>query len=263
MAGFLQTYGAALLLTLAYMAIIWLVSLVKENSSIVDPLWGPGFVLLSVFYFLSTEGFLARKVLLLVLVVVWGCRLALYIMWRNWGKGEDYRYRAWRIEAGPSWWWRSFFKVSMLQGVLMWLISVPLLKAQFNETPDHLTAFDVVGALLWAIGFFFEAVGDWQLARFKADPANKGKVLRTGLWAYTRHPNYFGESTLWWGYFAIALGTPWGWATVFSPLLMTFLLVWVSGVAMLERGLRATKPKYTDYVESTSAFFPWFPRERG
>jgi steroid 5-alpha reductase family enzyme len=150
-----------------------------------------------------------------------------------------------------------------LQGVLLWLISAPLLAAQFGDSPGHLAAVDLLGLFVWGIGFFFEAVGDWQLTRFKANPANKGKVLNTGLWAYTRHPNYFGDAMVWWGYFLIALATPGGLVTVYSPLIMTLLLLKVSGVAMLEKTLVETKPQYREYIAATSAFFPWFPRKPG
>jgi steroid 5-alpha reductase family enzyme len=144
------------------------------------------------------------------------------------------------------------------QGILMWLVSAPLLAAQIGATP-RLTILDGLGALLWAIGFFFEAAGDWQLARFKANPANKGQVMNRGVWRYTRHPNYFGDAAQWWGFFLIALAAG-GWITVLSPLLMTFLLVRVSGKALLEKSM-AQRPGYREYVESTSGFVPWFPRK--
>jgi steroid 5-alpha reductase family enzyme len=252
----------SVLVVLVYMVAIWLLSLLTRNASIVDIFWGLGFVLLAVVYFVVTDGFIGRKVLITALVAVWGLRLSLYILWRNWGKGEDYRYRKWREEAGEKFWWTSLFQVFLLQGALLWLISAPILAAQFSDDPDHLTVFDLLGTLAWGVGFFFEAVGDWQLARFKRDPANKGKVMRSGLWAYTRHPNYFGEAALWWGYYVIAAGTAGGYWTFFSPILMTVLLLRVSGVALLERRQVETKPQYRDYIESTSAFFPWFPRKR-
>jgi steroid 5-alpha reductase family enzyme len=257
-----QILGLSLLVILAYMVAIWLLSLVASNASIVDIFWGLGFVLLAAVYFVATDGYIGRKILITTLVTVWGLRLSLYILWRNWGKGEDYRYRKWREEAGGKFWWTSLFQVFVLQGALLWLISAPLMAAQFSDDPDHFSALDLLGALTWGVGFFFEAVGDWQLARFKSDPANKGKVMRTGLWAYTRHPNYFGDATLWWGHYLIAAGTPGGYWTFFSPILMTVLLLRVSGVALLERSQVETKPRYRDYIESTSAFFPWFPRGR-
>jgi steroid 5-alpha reductase family enzyme len=243
-----------------YVTAIWLVSLALRNASIVDVFWGLGFALLAALYLVTADGFVGRRILVTTLVAVWGLRLALYVLWRNWGKGEDYRYRAWREKAGHKFWWVSFFQVFLLQGVLLWLISAPLLAAQFYGSPDELTVVDLVGALVWAVGFFFEAVGDWQLAAFKADPTNKGKVMQSGLWRYTRHPNYFGDATVWWGYFVIAAGTVHGLWTFFSPVLMTFLLLRVSGVALLERAQVQAKPQYRTYIESTSAFLPWLPR---
>jgi len=257
-----QIIGLSLAVALAYMTAVWLLSLVLRNASIVDVFWGLGFVLLAAVYFAAADGFLGRKVLITTLVAVWGLRLSLYILWRNWGQGEDYRYRAFREKAGEKFWWVSFFQVFLLQGVLLWLISAPILAAQFYDSPDDLTVVNLFGGVVWAVGFFFEAVGDWQLARFKADPANKGKVMDRGLWRYTRHPNYFGDATVWWGLFVIAAGTVDGLWTVFSPILMTMLLLRVSGVALLEKAQVQTKPKYREYIEGTSAFVPWFPRRR-
>lgn len=261
--GFLAIYGVGAVAALGFMTTLWIASLILRNSSIVDIFWGPGFVLTNWVYFsLTVDGSPARKWLIGVLVTIWGLRLGLYILWRNWGKEEDFRYREWREEAGAKWWWWSFFKVFLLQGVLMWIISAPLLAAQVSATPARLTIFDFVAILVWAVGFFFEAVGDLQLARFKANPANKGQVMDRGVWRYTRHPNYFGDATQWWGYYLIAAAASGGFWTVFSPIIMTALLLRVSGVALLEKTLKETKPKYKEYVESTSAFIPWFPRKR-
>jgi steroid 5-alpha reductase family enzyme len=254
-----EIMGLSLAAVGAYVTAIWLVSLTLRNASIVDVFWGLGFALLAVLYFVAVDGFVDRKILVGTLVAVWGLRLSLHILWRNWGNEEDYRYRAWRDKAGDKFWWVSFFQVFLLQGALLWLISAPILAAQFYGSPDELTVVDLLGALVWGVGFFFEAVGDWQLARFKANPANKGEVMQSGLWRYTRHPNYFGDATVWWGYFVIAAGTVHGLWTFFSPVLMTLLLLRVSGVALLERAQVQTKPQYRAYVESTSAFLPWFP----
>ncbi len=243
----------------AAMTGLWLISLALKDSSIVDIFWGTGFVIVTWFFFaLTPEGLLTRKWLLAGLVTIWGVRLSVHILVRNWGKGEDFRYRAWREAAGRNWWWRSYFKVFLLQGVILWLLSTPLLAGMLSEKP--LGALDFLGILLWLTGFLFEAIGDWQLVRFKADPANKGKVLESGLWRYSRHPNYFGEAVLWWGYFAIAAATGAYW-TIYSPLLMTYLLLRVSGVAMLERTLLQAKPGYAEYIRRTNAFVPWFPRK--
>lgn len=257
---FLQAYAIGALVILGLMAALWLISLALRNSSIVDIFWGAGFVLTNWVYFaLTPEGFAGRKLLAAILVTVWGLRLSLYILLRNWGRPEDFRYRRWREENGPRWWWKSFLQVFLLQGLLMWVISAPLLAAQAGVQPGRLTVFDLLAVALWAIGFFFEAVGDLQMARFRANPANKGQVLNRGVWRYTRHPNYFGDATQWWAFYALAAIASGFW-TIFSPILMTGLLLRVSGVALLERTLKETKPGYREYVESTSAFVPWFPR---
>lgn len=258
---FLEVYLIGLAVVLGLMALLWALSLILRDSSIVDPFWGTGFVIANWVYFaLTPDGFPARKWLISILVTIWGLRLSIHLLRRNWGKGEDFRYRKWREEHGARWWWQSFFRVFMLQGVLLWIISAPLLAAQIRPTPDHLTVLDWLGAAVWAVGFFFEAAGDLQLGRFRANPANKGKVLNTGVWRYSRHPNYFGDAAQWWGYYLIATAGGGFW-TIWSPILMTIMLLQVSGVALLEKTLTTTKPGYKEYVESTSAFVPWFPRK--
>jgi steroid 5-alpha reductase family enzyme len=252
--------GVTLGVIVVYMTLIWAASLLLHNAGIVDIFWGLGFVVAAITYFVLGDGYDGRGFLVLLCVVLWGVRLSGYIAWRNLGHDEDYRYRAMRERAGPAFWWRSYFQVFVLQGILLWIISAPLLAAMHNQDPDHLTIVDSIGADVWIVGFVFEAVGDYQLARFKGDPENKGKVMRTGLWRYTRHPNYFGDATIWWGLFIIAAGTPWGWATVFAPIIMTGLLLRVSGVALLERTITKRRPEYADYIESTSAFIPWVPK---
>jgi steroid 5-alpha reductase family enzyme len=259
--SFIEVYAIAGLAVLGAMTLLWLVSLWLRNSSIVDIFWGTGFVITAWVYFaLTPEGYLSRKLLLASLVTLWGLRLSLYILWRNWGEPEDFRYQKWRREAGEQWWWHSYFKVFLLQGLLLWIISVPLLAGQRSPSPARLTWLDFAAIAVWAVGFFFESVGDFQLARFKAEPDNKGKVLRSGVWRYTRHPNYFGDSAQWWGFYLFALAAG-GYWTVYSPIIMTLLLLRVSGVALLERTLKEEKPGYKEYVETTSAFVPWFPKE--
>lgn len=258
---FWNIYLSAGLLILGLMILLWAVSLKLRNSSIVDIFWGTGFVVSGWFYYFSTPtGDAGRKLLLIVLATIWGLRLSLYILWRNRGKPEDYRYQKWRQEEGATWWWKSFFRVFVLQGILMWIISTPLLAAQLSSTPAAFTALDILGLLVWLVGFFFEAVGDLQLARFKSDPANRGKLFDRGVWRYTRHPNYFGDSAQWWGYYLIALAGG-GWWSLFSPIVMTFFLLRVSGVALLEKDLKDAKPGYQDYIRKTSAFVPWFPKK--
>lgn len=259
--SFFAVYAINSLVILSLMILLWLVSLRLNNSSIVDIFWGTGFVISTWVYFaLTPDGFLPRKLLISLLVTVWGLRLSLHILRRNWGKPEDFRYQKWREEHGKSWGLRSFFRVFLLQGVLMWIISAPLLAAQRGAAPKFFTLVDGIGVLVWLVGFFFEAVGDYQLAQFKANPANKGKVMDRGVWHYTRHPNYLGDSTQWWGYFLIA-AVAGGWWTVFSPILMTLFLLRVSGVALLEKTME-TRPGYKEYIQSTSAFIPWFPHKK-
>jgi len=257
--SFLEVYGLGFVVVFGIMLILWLVSLPIKNSSIVDIFWGAGFVVAAWVYFsLTPDGFLPRKLLLASLATIWGLRLTIHILTRNWGKPEDFRYQKWRGENGSSWWWKSFFKVFLLQGVLLWIISAPLLAAQFFGKVDRLTFLDFAGAAIWCIGFFFEAVGDYQLTRFLAQPNNRGKVLKTGVWRLTRHPNYFGDATQWWGFFLLAAAAG-GWWTIISPIIMTTLLLRVSGVALLEKTLE-TRPGYKEYIESTSPFIPWPPR---
>jgi steroid 5-alpha reductase family enzyme len=245
--------------TLAYVTAVWLLSLVLRNASIIDIGWGLGFVLLASLYHTALDGWGERRVLVTTLALIWGLRLSAYLLWRNWGKGEDFRYRRMREAAGNNFWWRSYFTVFLVQGIALWVISQPLRAAQ-EGGPEHLSAFDIIGTAVWAIGFLFEAVGDYQLARFKGDPANEGKVMDRGLWRYTRHPNYFGDATLWWGFYLIAAGAGNGWLTIYSPILMTALLMRVSGVSLLERTLKRTKPQYEEYIRRTSAFLPWPPK---
>jgi len=259
--SFLNIYGTGLAVILGLMTLLWLVSLRLENASIVDIFWGTGFVIANWVYFaLTPEGFLLRKLLISTLVTIWGLRLSIHILLRNWGKPEDFRYQKWREEAGSKWGWQSFFRVFLLQGILLWIISAPLLAAQQGALPAGLTFFDTLGIVVWLVGFFFETVGDFQLVRFKANPANKGKVLNRGVWRYTRHPNYFGDSAQWWGTYLIAVSVG-SWWTIFSPTVMTLFLINVSGVALLEKTME-TRPGYQEYIDQTSAFIPWLPRKK-
>ena len=250
------------LIVAVFVTALWLVSLQLRDSSIVDSFWGLGVVAVAAGVAgAASAGLSPRAWLLAGLVAVWGLRLSHYIFWRNKGKGEDYRYRAWRQAAGASWWWRSYFKVFALQGVIMWLVAAPIVAVMGGLSPRPLNWLDALGVAVWLVGFVFEAAGDWQLSRFKADPANKGRLFTGGVWRYTRHPNYFGDAAIWWGHYLVAAASG-AWWTVFSPALMTFLLVRVSGVSMLEPALRDSKPGYREYMASTSAFFPLPPRRR-
>jgi steroid 5-alpha reductase family enzyme len=255
-------YGANLAILLGCMICLWLLSLVMKNASIVDIFWGLGFVIVAWLTFFMAEGYLGRKLLICALISVWGLRLAIHIGRRNWGKGEDRRYQAWRANYGPKFWWVSLFTIFGTQGILLWVISLVSQAGQISPEPNRWVWQDTLGLLVWAVGFFFEAVGDWQLDRFKANPANRDKVMDQGLWATTRHPNYFGECLMWWGLFLMALAAPGNIWTIISPLTITILLLKVSGVTLLEKSIVETRPKYKDYMESTSAFVPWFPKRK-
>jgi steroid 5-alpha reductase family enzyme len=242
--------GAALL---GVATAFWLLSLVRDDVSIVDSLWSLMFLIVVGVYILNVDGTGPRTLLIVALVSVWAVRLSAYITWRNHGTPEDYRYQQIRKNNEPGFRFKSAYLVFGLQGLLAWLIAVPLAVSISSEAPIGL--LDLAGVALWGIGLFFESVGDWQLARFKDDEANRGKVLDRGLWAYTRHPNYFGDCAVWWGYYLFALSAG-GWWTLFAPLLMTVLLLKVSGVALLEKGITTRRPEYADYIHRTNAFFP-------
>lgn len=254
--------GTLLLETLALVSIafvvLWAISLPLRNASIVDPFWGTGFVMVAWFVFLRSDAEAWRSAWLVGLTTLWGLRLSVHLLWRNAGHGEDRRYTAMRDSAGPRFWWISFCTVFLLQAVILWVIAFPLQIAIAADRSTPWSWLDGLGTTLWAIGLTFETVGDWQLARFLADAANRGRVMDRGLWRYTRHPNYFGDVCVWWGLYLIAAAAGAGW-TAFAPLLMTFLLLRVSGVTLLEREINDRRPDYAAYQARTSAFFPWPP----
>ena len=233
----------------------WLASLKLKDASIVDRLWGLNFVLLALIYLLCTNTLVARHYLILALVTVWGIRLFHHIHTRNRGYAEDYRYQKMRRQHGKHFWWYSFFSVFFLQGTLSWLISAPIFWI-FAHTNTSLSYIDSLAFLVWCLGFYFEAVGDLQLKKFKADPKNKGQLLTQGLWSLCRHPNYFGDALQWWALFLFALGVPGGWQSCFGPLIMSIFLRYISGVTLLEKNLRHSKPDYAAYIANTPAFIP-------
>ena len=258
---FFDIYLQGLLLIVLFFTAVWLLSVFLKNASIVDIFWGLGYVVVSGFYFMATPEISTRKTIALILVTIWGLRLSIHIFLRNAGKPEDFRYQQFRKNYGEKrYWWFSYFQVFLLQGTLVWLISAPLLAISYYTSESSFGILDIAGILVWLIGFTFEAGGDWQLKRFKAIPANKGRLLQTGFWKYTRHPNYFGDAAVWWG-FAILSVASGSYIPVLSSVLMTWLIIKVSGVAMLERTLINTKPGFEEYVKRTSAFIPWFPKK--
>jgi steroid 5-alpha reductase family enzyme len=231
----------------------WLLSIKLNDVSIVDSMWSLMFLLIAVSLALSVESLGDRAILILALVAIWAIRLSAYITWRNRGHGEDSRYQEIRKRNEPNFAFKSLYLIFGFQGLLALVISLPLAVAIQSGTP--LGWLDYAGILFWLVGMVFEAGGDWQLARFKSDPDNKGRVLDSGLWALTRHPNYFGDFCVWWGFFLIALSAG-GWWTLISPLLMSFMLLKVSGVALLEKDIGKRRPEYARYIKKTNAFFP-------
>ncbi len=239
----------------------WCISLIRRNVTVVDSLWGMGFVLISWLTFFLSDGFWGRKLLICLLVTIWGLRLTIHLTRRNHGRGEDPRYAQWREKSGRRFWLVSLFKVFLLQAVFLWVIALSCQWGQIARLPAGFTPLDYLGVILWAIGFVFETVSDHQLEKFKADPASRGRVLEHGLWAWSRHPNYFGESLVWWGVFLIALATPNALWTIVSPILITAVLLKMTGIPLMEKAIVHTRPGYKNYIARTSSFFPWFRKK--
>jgi steroid 5-alpha reductase family enzyme len=251
--------SACALAVLLYMTGLFLIALIRKDNSLADIAWGPGFILVAALSFVRQPVHGPRAFLAGGLVLAWGTRLALHVFIRNRKRGEDFRYAKWRREWGRWFALRSYLQVFLLQGCLLLVIAYPLMLVNLSPGGPPGPA-DYAGAALWLLGFFFESVGDAQLLRFKLDPESKGKLIMTGLWRITRHPNYFGEATMWWGIFLIAWGADKGATAVVSPALMTFLLLRVSGVRMLEKKYEGN-PEFEAYARRTSAFIPWFPKK--
>ena len=253
----LQAYLLALGLILGIGVIAWGVSVAIRNVAFVDSLWSLFFLVAALVFSAEAWPLSARGLLVTALVAIWALRLSIYITARNWGEPEDYRYRAIRANNEPGFAFKSLYIVFGLQGVLAWFVAMPLVPAIM--IPGEIGSLEIIAAALWLVGFVFEAGGDYQLARFRSNAANKGRVLATGLWRFTRHPNYFGDFCIWWAFylFAVAAG---GWWTVFSPVLMSLLLLKVSGVALLEKTITDRRPEYAAYVRRTNAFFPGLPK---
>lgn len=257
--------GSAMLVAAITIAVImistWIISVLINNASIVDIVWGLGFVVVAWSLVINIEdAYRARQILLAILISLWGVRLGGYLAKRNIGHGEDWRYRAMRKRHGAKFPVVSLITVFGLQGFLMWVVSLPVQFAS-AETDTPIGPIAVMGIVLWIVGFAFETVGDAQLSRFKKNPDNQGKVMSTGLWSLTRHPNYFGDAVMWWGIGVIAAETGWGVIGFIGPSVMTYFLLKVSGVPMLERSLTKRREGYDEYVARTSAFFPRPPKQ--
>ncbi len=254
-------FGASFAAIMACMLALWLVSIPLRDVSIVDIFWGPGFAVVAWVSFALADGSPQRKWLVAILTTIWAARLGFYLLWRKFGEGEDPRYTRLIEHLAP----RNRHVIGLtrvfgLQGVLMWVVAFPVMFAQTIREPASLGIAALAGAALWLVGFAFESIGDWQMARFKADPENSGEVMDRGLWRYTRHPNYFGDVCVWFGLFLIACDSPWGILTIVGPIMMTYFLLKVTGKALLERRMSRKKPNYAAYIARTSGFVPWFPK---
>jgi len=261
--GLVENLVLTAVVILIAQVLLWALSLRIHDASIVDIFWGPGFALIAVvtWLHLGDVGVAERKALIVGLTCIWALRLALYVYWRGRGKGEDPRYTAFRRHATGNPDRFMLRQVFLKQGRAMWITSIPLQVGQYYLVPTELGIMAALGVALWLVGFTFETLGDWQLARFKADPANAGRIMDRGLWRYTRHPNYFGDACVWWGLFFIACDNWLGLLTIFAPLRMTHSLINRTGKKLLEKRMLKTRPAYAAYVENTNGFFPWFPRK--
>ncbi len=242
------------LILFIYMNLWFVISLIKKRNDVADIAWGLGFVVLAWISLLLNKATFWMPIIVNILVSIWGLRLAYHIYSRNKNKTEDYRYAAWRVEWGKWFYLRSYFQIYILQGFLLFMISLPVLFINIYQV-ESFSILVLLGILVWGLGFFFESVGDAQLARFIKDPLNKGKLMQSGLWKYTRHPNYFGEVTQWWGIFIIALSVPYGLVSILGPITITFLILKVSGIPMLEKKMEQN-PEFQEYKKRTSMFFP-------
>ncbi len=254
----IHTVSVAALIMFLYMTILFLLALKLRDNSIADVAWGPGFILVALSTLVLEGSFSLRQIIVCLLVSIWGLRLSIRIYLRNRGKGEDIRYRKWREEWGKSFVIRSYLQVFLLQGGILLLNISPVLFINTYGAGD-LGFLDLLGLLIWVMGFVFESVSDWQLDRFIEDRGNRGKIMDKGLWHYSRHPNYFGEVSMWWGIYILALSVPWGWASIIGPLTISSMILFVSGIPMTEK-LMEDNPAFAGYKKRTSIFIPWFPK---
>lgn len=237
----------------------WVISLKRKNVTIADSLWGLGFIIIVCITIIQSDGFLARRVIVTSAVIIWGLRLFIHITKRGLGKPEDPRYTEWRKEYGDRFPVVSLFRVFLVQGLFMWLIALSIQVALLFPQPESFTIADYAGLGIWIIGFIIESSADRQLAQFIKDPVNMGRVMRYKLWKYSRHPNYFGESVMWWGIYIIACSSEYGFLTVISPILITYTLLKITGVSLMEETMFKGNAEYEEYKRTTSSFFPWFP----
>ncbi|MFN2340113.1 MAG: DUF1295 domain-containing protein [Halanaerobium sp.] len=253
-------YFQIFLLVLLYFSLFFVIAVLKKDNSIVDIGWGLGYVYTANMTLFLTNNYNLRSFIITFIVTIWGLRLSYHIFKRNLGKGEDFRYAEWR-ESWDHFYLTSFLRVFMLQGLLLFIISTPIIKI-ISAPYYSLKIIDFIGLLIWGIGFAFESAADKQLKDYKELPKSEknGHVLKSGVWKYTRHPNYFGDALVWWGFYTIALAVSGGWIFIFSPIIMTLLIRFVSGVPLLEKHY-ADDQEYQKYAKKTNKFFPWFPKK--
>ncbi len=255
----MNTFPVVAALT-GFMICLWLASLWIKNTSIVDMFWGMLFVGLAWGYVYTSPIATPRGFLIAFLVSLWGLRLSWHLAKRNGWQHEDHRYVAMRQRHGKHWPWLSLFVVFFLQGLIALIVALPIYSA--SNIAASWNIYDAIGLLLFIVGLLFEIIADHQLKVFKHDPQNRGLTMKTGLWRYSRHPNYFGDALLWWGLFLLGGAATGAWWNIISPILMTFLLMQVSGVPLTEQRMKKTRPDFSDYAACTSSFFPWFPKSQ-
>lgn len=251
-----------LILVFSYFIVFFIIGTILHNNGIVDIGWGLGFVVVAIFTLLVKGNFDITSIVTTVLITIWGLRLFYFILRRNWGKPEDFRYVGFRKKWGNQFaLLKAYLQVYFLQSIFLFVISITIISINSTTDKKNVLFFTVIGTIIWIIGFIFEAVGDYQLKKFKSGGQNKGRIIKTGLWKFTRHPNYFGEATMWWGIYIISLSSANQILNLVSPVLITFLLLFVSGVPMLEKKY-ADNPEFIEYKKVTSKFIPWFPKNR-
>ena len=262
--------GYSALFLLGYLIIAFIIGTIKKNNGLMDVFYGPGYFVVAltslILYFIINDTVNIRQIIVTTLVFIWAVRLGTYVFIRNRGKPEDYRYQEMRERWKTNIVLKSLIRVYIFQGIVIFIVSFPVWFVNISQNPVLVNLFDFfaltiwIGIIIWILGFLFETFGDYQLYKFKQDPNNKGKVLDQGLWKYTQHPNYFGEVTQWWGIYVIALAVPFGWISIFGPIFITYMIIKVSGIKLLDKHYEGDDI-YADYKRRTSTFFPWFPKQ--
>lgn len=255
----MNIYLISIFVLWVYFTLVFIIAQIKKSNSIVDIAWGLGFVIVALISFFLNPNISVGALVITIFVFLWGIRLSYHLFKRNWNKPEDYRY----VEMRNNWGNKNlllqfYIKIYMVQLVLLFIIAQPILSVNLIQSHE-IGILGYIGIIIWLIGYSFEVIGDFQLREFIKNKENQGKLIRSGLWKYTRHPNYFGEATMWWGIYLIAVGSSNIWAII-SPITITYLLLFVSGVPLLEKKMESN-PDFSDYKAKTSKFIPWLPKK--